>query len=89
MRRARGYLLEVLPEKTTERETFTCAHCGKIVILPPPDAAQQAKNRVRDVRRCFCCDAFTCPECARVAKCVPFEKRVEAYERRMRLRALM
>jgi uncharacterized protein with PIN domain len=88
MNRARGFIQFIGPEGTTEFETFTCAHCNRIVRMPHPDSPEEMKLKVRDVRHCHQCDSMTCPECARRATCEPFEKWLDAYERRERLRAM-
>lgn len=87
MNRAKGFIQFIEPERTLEFETFTCAHCNKIIRMPHPDASEAAKLQVKDVRRCHACDALTCPDCARKPTCLPFEKKLEAYENRERLRA--
>jgi hypothetical protein len=59
---------------------FTCAHCNCIVEMP-----------TRDTPAGFCQKCFypTCLACGGTERCTPFEKRIEAYEKRMRFRAQM
>jgi hypothetical protein len=85
MNRARGYLQIIDPAGSSEFETFTCAHCNSIVRMPHPDSPEEMKLKVKDVRRCHQCDALTCPKCAAIPQCTPFEKKLEAYEARGRL----
>ena len=84
--RARGYIQFQMPgEKPLEFETFTCAHCNAIVRMPHPTPEKKAELAVKDVRKCFGCDSFVCPTCARVPVCKPFERWLEAVERGNRL----
>jgi hypothetical protein len=78
--RARGHVAVTGPGGTVEHETFTCAHCQKIVTVKPRATPGELGGR------CHNCDAMVCPGCARVGRCTPFEKRIEEYEARMRLR---
>lgn len=61
-------------------KTFTCCHCGNIHHIAE-DAAEMG----------FCqrCHARECIGCALKLKgqCLPFLRKIEAYESRMRLRA--
>jgi hypothetical protein len=79
--RAKGYLVETGPFGSVESETFTCSHCNNVGTV---------KNR-QDGQllgvTCHACFSVICPNCARIGKCEPFEKKLEAIERRARLRA--
>lgn len=58
-----------------EHDTFTCAHCNKIVVVKPMmDAADMGGL-------CKVCMGFTCPHCTGQG-CVPFEKKLEIMEQR-------
>ncbi len=72
-----GYAVIVEPGvPTREWDTITCAHCQRIV-------------RVKADPGGFCrqCMKPTCGPCADKGTCTPFEKRLVAYEKRMRFRA--
>lgn len=63
-----------------ERHTFTCCHCNTVVIVG---------DRRSDVAEaggyCTMCDDHTCKACATKGGCEPFERQLEAMERRGRL----
>jgi hypothetical protein len=77
--RARGHVSITGPNGTVEHETFTCAHCQHVVVVKSRATPDELGGR------CGHCDAMVCPACARVGRCVPFERRIEQYEQRMRL----
>lgn len=81
MRRAGGYAVVSEPGKPDhERDTFTCCHCNRIVPVP---AGEQPKTR------CAMCDKPVCDLLRCYERCEPFEKKLEAVERRYRfLRAV-
>jgi len=79
----RGRALRSFVEKCTAAGTitvpaFTCAHCNTIHEVPDENA-----------ERGFCIQCFhsLCIPCGRLNRCTPFEKKIEQYEQRMRLRA--
>jgi hypothetical protein len=75
MRRAHGYLCISDPiAGTREADTFTCAHCQRIVICRVRDPAALGGY-------CRHCDRLVCAKCAG-GDCVPFLKRIEALEER-------
>lgn len=81
MRRAQGYAVIVEPGKATvERDTFTCAHCNCVVFVEPMQAASDMGGW------CMMCAKNTCTSCAGQLGCSPFERKIEALERRDRLR---
>jgi hypothetical protein len=59
-----------------EFDTLTCEHCNVIV-------------RVKTDPGGFCrvCMRAICGRCADFGKCTPFEKKLDAYEKKMRFRA--
>jgi len=79
----RGAALRSFVEKCTGEGTitvpcFTCAHCSTIVEVP--DETEE---------RGFCVQCFysVCIPCGALNRCTPFEKKIEAYENKMRFRA--
>ena len=94
MRRALGYIQFIDPLSTVQLETFTCAHCNSIVRMQPEvslqglDAAIRSGKEKRDIRRCAGCDALICPNCYKRPTCTPFEKTLQAWERREHLRSI-
>jgi hypothetical protein len=71
-----GYAVISSPESTKEYDTITCAHCNSIVFLKKPGADAGG----------FCrqCMKGVCGKCADQGRCTPFERKLDAYERRMR-----
>lgn len=82
MRRPQGYATISGPDKVVECDTFTCAHCQRIVHIPPRcDPANIGGH-------CRLCDGLICPSC--VGKgCTPWERKMEEAERREALRAAL
>lgn len=78
MRNAQGYLVITDPTKTVECDTFTCHHCNRVVIVPPKAAPDTVGGF------CRMCMKMVCPLCVDKG-CTPFEKQMEAEERRDRL----
>ncbi len=79
MRRAQGTLIITDPYASApiERDTFTCCHCNGIVVVPPPPAPMPGGY-------CGMCSKPVCEACVGHG-CTPFEKKLEAMERRGRL----
>lgn len=76
MRNPGGYALwsdKRLP--SIERDTFTCVHCNSIVIVTPKMSATDMGGW------CAMCAKPVCKRCAGKG-CTPFEKRMEAVERK-------
>ena len=71
-----GYLIITGPEGTLERDTLQCVHCNKHWIVQP------GSGKIRGW--CTLCMGTTCGGSA-CAVCIPFEKKLEAQERRERL----
>lgn len=76
MRGQRGYSIITDPSAkklTTEEDTYTCGHCGKVVWVQPLKGPLGG--------RCTCCDHLICLAC--VGKgCRPLQKQLELMERR-------
>ncbi len=66
-----------------EADTFTCAHCNRIVIVRPKcDPADLGGF-------CRLCTKMICPSCVDIGSCDPFEKKLERKEKEYRLRIIM
>lgn len=77
--RAQGYASWTGPETLVEADTITCCHCNALVIV-------HAKQDPSDLGGfCTLCSKHTCSKCAGAGKCVPFERRLDAMERRAKL----
>ena len=81
MRTPGGYLMVVQPDTPLiERDTFTCCHCNRVVIVKPGSGMQRGW--------CFMCGKPHCGSKRCSAGCLPFERRLEAWENRNQLRQL-
>lgn len=79
MARPGGYAILTSPGGVREWDTFTCCHCNCVVTIPNRAKAEDCGG--------FCrrCMKATCGPCADKGTCTPFEKQLEAAERRDRL----
>ena len=79
MRRPQGYAITTEPDKATiEEDTYTCCHCNCIVFV-------KANSDPSDMGGfCRMCYSHICSDCADKGTCDPFEKKLEAMERRER-----
>jgi hypothetical protein len=93
MRNPGGYAVVVSPEQakinldrfrcetitagTFEADTFTCCHCNRVMHVKPRAPMDEFGSMCRN------CMKMVCPKCAD-GPCVPFEKKLEAMERRSR-----
>lgn len=87
MRRPQGFLTITGERSLIERDTATCGHCGKIVVVKPGSATTVYLIPHRDGSwheepgaGCRVCMRPVCLPCHDVGVCVPFEKRLERYE---------
>ena len=64
---------------TQEADAFTCGHCQKIVTVP----AMTAPSNIGGM--CKQCMKLVCPGCVAKRTCTPWEKQMDAMERRERL----
>lgn len=71
------------PQGTTTCAAFTCCHCNTVVIVPQRAAAEDCGGF------CLRCMKPICKRCTAAGVCVPFERQLEQYEARMRLRKQM
>jgi hypothetical protein len=76
MRRPGGQLTITDPNGVVEHDTFTCFHCNKVVIVP----ARADPARIGGM--CYQCMHLVCPGCVAAGGCTPFEKWLDAMERR-------
>lgn len=83
MRNPGGALLVTLEDgREYARDTYSCNHCNAVVVVEPGDVPAGL---------CLVCHKHVCAACLavmnRTLRCVPFEAKIEAMERRDRLRA--
>lgn len=93
MFREGGYLVTTDPDPTkskgqqavVERSTFTCGHCGSIVVVPPNCAANDMPGGL-----CWGCRRFICNTCETIRtqtmKCDVIENKLERAEASARLK---
>jgi hypothetical protein len=72
-----GFRCERISAGTFESDTFTCCHCNRIIHVKPFAPMDDFGSMCRN------CMRMVCPTCAD-GPCVPFEKRLEAAEKRDR-----
>ena len=91
MRRPQGYVYvsNVDDGKVLERDSITCCHCNRVVLVKPgtggtvywyPQLSGPPKEEAG--ARCACCDAPVCLTCHADGRCLPLMKRIEAMEGR-------
>lgn len=68
---APGFMPGVGGGELFEADTYTCAHCQRIIIMHPQ------RTRPREV--CFRCMAVVCDTAACQLDCLPFKKLFEEY----------
>src|SRR5512143_1685512 len=75
MRNPGGYAVKTDPTGIYEWDSFTCFHCQQVVHVP-------ARADPADLGGlCKMCMKLICPKCVNLGGCMPFEKKLEAYER--------
>jgi hypothetical protein len=80
IRRLGGYVVASGPAGTVERDTFTCHHCNRVVVVAP------GANAAACGGWCWLCSRLICGPCATRGNCDPWEKQMERMEARDRLR---
>lgn len=79
MRRAGGYAYTFdVGGIRQEADSFTCAHCNRIVIVKPKCDPMDLGGM------CRICDKMICPTCVDLGKCDPLEKKLEREEAKYR-----
>lgn len=66
---------ETISAGTFEADTFTCVHCNRVMHVKPKAPMDEFGSMCRN------CMKMVCPTCAN-GPCIPFEKKLEAMERR-------
>jgi hypothetical protein len=79
MLRPHGYAVwEGHEGRLRERDTFSCAHCQRVVFVEP------GHSPTVNAGWCGRCGAPVCRACAALGMCTPFERRLEQQEARDR-----
>ena len=75
MRNPGGYaVLENMWGRKKECDTFSCAHCNRVVhVKPKCDPAELGGH-------CYICDKMICPSCVATGKCDPLEEKLARME---------
>ena len=76
MRNAQGHATITGPDGLKESDTFTCAHCNRIVHVPVKADPDKLGGWCRQ------CMKAICPKCVATGACDPFEKKLEREEAR-------
>lgn len=75
MRREGGVFICSSPDGVTETSTFTCAHCGGIVLVPPKADINQLGGYCHP-----CGMKMICPRCVAKGSCDPLEQKLRRME---------
>lgn len=80
MQQRGGYALLIDPAAphVVERDTFSCSHCNRVVMLHDTNGKRLESVAVH----CHGCDARVCVPCAEHAKCDPLEEKLKRSEAR-------
>jgi hypothetical protein len=76
MSRAGGYATITSENGVAETDTFSCAHCNRIVHVPVKAAPDKLGGWCRQ------CMKPICPTCVSAGHCDPLEKKLEREEAR-------
>ena len=79
MRNPGGYAIWASPDAdiaVVEKDTFTCVHCNTVVAVLPMGKGDQGGF-------CMRCMKNICGPCADLGRCQPFEKWLEAVEKKI------
>ncbi len=78
MFRPGGYAFSFEPDGIRQEcDTFTCAHCNKVVLVKPKCSPDELGGV------CRLCMKMVCPTCVDLG-CRPFEKKLEMAEKKYR-----
>ena len=81
MAKQAGYYCVTSPDGVTESDAFVCAHCNKIIVVPPKSDVSTLGGY------CTTCGmAMICPKCVALGTCDPFEKKLNRMEARYHAR---
>ena len=69
----RGFISDQGPDGERITETFTCCHCNVIVALDPREPPAI----------CMPCFKRVCEKCHADGRCMPFERKLERFEKRV------
>jgi hypothetical protein len=76
LRNAHGYFEASFDDgRISTCDTFTCAHCNRIVMVKPKQDAATIGGHCRQ------CDKLICDRCVADGRCTPLERRLAAAER--------
>jgi hypothetical protein len=91
MLRPQGYV-QVFGLNQIERDTITCGHCNKIVLVKPGTATTVylfpqlvGPDKEEPGAMCKQCMSAICLECYDAAVCTPLMKQIELMESRQRM----
>lgn len=83
MRNPGGYALWADPDRPSiERDTFTCCHCNTVAFVTP------GADPSTEHGFCIRCMKHTCRSCTDKGSCTPYEKAMEAQEKKITDRIL-
>jgi len=94
-RQVTGYATVVDPDHpTVERDTITCGHCQRVIVVKPGTAStvylifNRARWQWEEEAGAFCrvCMSPICLPCCDAGRCTPWERKLEASEAKDRLR---
>lgn len=93
-----GYAVTSGPDRDLERDTTTCGHCQRVIVVKPHtlatvflvfdhfDDRNQPVWREEPGSACRICMRPICRRCEVADRCTPWEHQLEASEARDRLR---
>lgn len=75
-----GYAIITSPDGIVEMDTITCGHCNRVRHRKPlPGGRMQALDDISV--KCLGCGKRQCFDCAKLQRCIPLERQIEAMER--------
>ena len=73
-----GMWTDLESDRVVEVDTFSCAHCNKVVFVPPKADPSLVGGF------CMMCMKHICGPCTDDGRCIPLERRLEQNEARGR-----